>query len=204
MRTKFMLLCAALGACHAEPTTAPANDEASTNLPEAASPAPEPNAATPEPAKPGRQSQFTALDEKSCSLVEQNKDEGGWWKRRCPGAAGYSVEWTESDLRQGLNLVAPGGKRTELPISTTVAKGAFNHLGPRLEWRGADPARPETLTMRVMVARNVEPQQADKSLLVVARLQPTPCLVAVVDPGATQSDQARRIADGPLPACLRS
>lgn len=155
--------------------------------------------AAPAPVVPGRTSQFTPLDSATCKLLEENKDEGPYWRRRCEGVGGYAVEWTESDLRQGLDVIAPGGRKTSLDLSSKVANGAFNQLGPRIEWRGPAGDGPDSLIVRIGVAR---PEGgADRSLLAVARLSPTPCIVAVVKPGATQNADAQAKADTPG-ACL--
>jgi hypothetical protein len=112
------------------------------------------------------------------------------------------VEWTESDLRQGLELISDGGERTNLRLSELVADGAFNRLGPRIEWRGVIASKPDMLVVRLFVADGAEPAKPDRSLLAVARLQPRPCVVAIVQPGRQQSDQARRIADSAPGPCL--
>lgn len=150
---------------------------------------------------PARSSVFTPLDEASCKLIEENRDEGSYWRRQCPGAAGYSVEWTESDLRQGLEILKDG-RRTDLQLSGIAAKGAFNHLGPRIEWRGNNGSLPDRMAVRVLVADGAEPAKPDKSLLAVVTLAPSPCVIAVVQSGQGQSDEARHISDGPAQPCL--
>lgn len=150
-------------------------------------------APAPAPAVPGRTSQFTPLDPATCRLLEENKDEGPYWRRRCDGVGGYAVEWTESDLRQGLEVIAPGGGRTSLDLSSKVANGAFNQLGQRIEWRGPAGQAPDALIVRIGVAQ--QEGGPDRSLLAVGRLTPKPCLVAVVDPGPRQNAMAQAKAD---------
>jgi hypothetical protein len=147
-------------------------------------------------------SAYTSLEPAACRLLEENVEEGGHWRRRCPGAAGYRLETNESDLRQDVVVVAPDGRRSELNLSGVVAKGAFNSLGKAAEWRGDDPARPKALIVRLAVASDPEARRPDVSNLVVARLAPSPCVVAVVPPGAGQNEKARAIAEGKLPDCL--
>ena len=149
-----------------------------------------------------RESVFTDLVIEKCRIVEENKEEGPYWLRRCPGHAGWELEWSDSDLRQGLDLIAPDGRNTDLRLSDLVAKGAFNSLGQKIEWRGHNPDRPEVLIVRMAVANGVEPRLSDISRLAVVRLTETPCLVAVVEPGSRQNERAREIADGSASKCI--
>jgi hypothetical protein len=155
-------------------------------------------AAQPVRADAGR---YTSIDPASCRLIEQNIEEGGYSRHACDGLAGYRLEISESDLRQDIVVIAPDGRRSELGLSDIVAKGAFNSLGKTAEWRGA-ASRPTALIVRLNVARGPEPTQPDISNLVVARLAPQPCVVAVTPPGPGQNAAARQRADGDLPACI--
>jgi hypothetical protein len=148
-------------------------------------------------------SRFTSIDPDKCRLIEQNLEEGGWWRRLCEGAAGYKLELSESDLRQDIEVIPADGRRSELGLSDIVANGAFNSLGKTAEWRGADPARPEALIVRLGVASDPEGKKPDVSNLVVVRLKAPACIVAVVPPGSGQNEAARKIADGELPACRK-
>ena len=150
-----------------------------------------------------RQSVFTKLDA-SCRLIEENREEGPYWLRRCPGQGGWQVNWSESDLRQDLTLIGGDGKEAELGLSSLVAKGAFNSIGSTVEWRGPASGTPNVLIARMNVASGVEPSRPDISRLAVVQLAPTPCLVAVVEPSSSQNSKAREIADGKLPGCVAS
>ena len=161
-----------------------------------------PNKADPEAASI-RRSAFTALDMDRCRVIEENKEEGPYWRRRCSAPANWRVEWSESDLRQGLTLISSDGRETDLRLSDLVAKGAFNSLGEMIEWRGDNPTEPEALIVRMNVANGVEPQLPDISRLAVVRLTGTPCLIAVVEPGENQNHRARDIADGPARPCVK-
>ncbi len=154
----------------------------------------------PPPAK--HESVYTELSEVRCRILEENKEEGPYWLRRCPGHAGWQLDWSDSDLRQGLTLISPQGRETELSLSDLVAKGAFNSLGKTVEWRGQNPSKPEALIIRMSVANGVEPRLPDISRLAVVRLAKAPCLVAVIEPGAGQNDRAREVADGEMAACV--
>ena len=156
--------------------------------------------AGPAPAK--HESVYTELSEARCRIVEENREEGPYWLRRCRGHAGWRLDWSDSDLRQGLTLISPQGRETELSLSDLVAKGAFNSIGKTVEWRGAALARPQALIVRMSVANGVEPRLPDISRLAVVRLTQRPCLVAVIEPGAGQNDRAREIADGAMATCV--
>ena len=141
---------------------------------------------------------YTSLRPDDCRLLEQNVEEGGYYLHLCPGIGGYALETSESDLRQGLTVIAPDGGRSELDLSSRVANGAFNALGPAAEWRGAENDAPSALIVRLNVANGAEPN------LVVVRLGDPTCMVAVVPPGEGQNDRARDIADGPAKPCLKA
>ncbi|MEA1072736.1 hypothetical protein [Sphingomonas sp. LY160] len=206
MRTSIFMLSLGLAACGATEQPQPAEDqpeaaEAAPMMPD--SPSQIEAAADASPSDtPARMSSFAKLDAANCRVVRENREEAGYVLRRCGGPGGYALEVSESDLRQGIEVVAPSGAKTDIKLNELVAKGAFSTLGSTAEWRGADSARPETLTFRLGVADGSAPSRPDSSKLVVARLQPTPCIVAVIEPGPTQSEQARKAADGSLAACL--
>lgn len=160
-----------------------------------------PDKADPEAASIGR-SAFTELDMDRCRVIEENKEEGPYWRRRCSGPGNWRVEWSESDLLQDLTLISSDGRHADLRLSDLVAKGAFNSLGETIEWRGDDPTKPEALIVRMNVANGVEPQLPDISRLAVVRLTGSPCLVAIVEPATNQNEKARSIADGSMATCL--
>lgn len=194
----------ALWACNAQRTDeGRANEAAGTSEP---TPAPENTVAAANviAAESDQRSRFTSIDSAQCPLIEENVEEGGWWRRLCEGLAGYKLELSESDLRQDMVVLSADGRRSELGLSDIVANGAFNSLGKTAEWRGADPASPQALIVRLDVASDPEGKKPDVSKLVVVRLKPPACIVAVVPPGSGQNEAARTIADGKLPACLKT
>jgi hypothetical protein len=193
-----------VGACNAEAPGARQDARGETLTVELKPPRPAVMAKDREVAPPPRQAdagRYTSIDPASCRLIEQNVDEGGYSRHACDGPSGYKLEISESDLREDIVVIAPGGGRTELQLSSIVAKGAFNSLGKTAEWRGTE-AKPSALIVRLNVARGPEPTRPDISNLVVARLTGPACVVAVVPPGPDQNDSARRIADGPMPRCI--
>ena len=127
------------------------------------------------------ESSYTSLDPASCTAL------GDGSGRRCPGLAGYALETGVHSLA----IIAPDGHRSDLDLSKVV-KGSRKRLGGKAEWRGAVPGRPTVLIVRV------------NRQLAVTRLQYPACIVAVVDPQAEQNEKAREVADGQLPACLKS
>ena len=184
---------ALVGACDAE---APERDRAAPR--EAADVKDGAPDARPTPADSAR---YTSIDPAACRLIEQNIEEGGYSRHACDRPDGYRLEISDSDLRQDVVVIAPDGRRSELDLSSIVAKGAFNSLGKTAEWRG--PAtRSVALIVRLNVARGPEPTRPDISNLVVARLAAPACVVAVVPPGPGQNAAARRIADGRLADCV--
>ena len=150
------------------------------------------------PAVPVRASRFTKVTDAACPLVEEDKETGDF-SRRCPGIAGWTVLWTSSDLRDDL-AIARGKVSKSLGYPSLVAKGPFDAIGETIEWRGPAGGEPDVLVARVHVAR--PDGSSDSGRLAVARLGEEPCIVAIVPPGAGQSDRARAIADGSLPKCI--
>ena len=154
------------------------------------------------PLAPQRQSVFTKLEPKACRLVEENLGAGPYWIRRCKGPAGWRLDWSEDDLREDLTLIAADGRETELRLTELVANGAFNSLGATIEWRGRAATKPDMLIVRTSVANAASPGGPDISRLAVVRLTGRPCVVAIVGPGPKQNQEARKLADGPMPACI--
>lgn len=150
------------------------------------------------PAVPARASRFTKVTDAACPLVEEDKETGDF-SRRCPGIAGWTVLWTSGDLRDDL-AVARGKVSKSFGYPSLVAKGPFDAIGETIEWRGPAGGEPDVLVARVHVAR--PDGSSDSGRLAVARLGKEPCIVAIVPPGAGQSDRAHAIADGSLPQCI--
>ena len=147
---------------------------------------------------PVRTSTYTKVGDSVCTMIEENQETFDW-TGSCPGAGGYSLEWSISDLRDDLTVIR-GSARTDLQIPSIVAKGPFDSVGETIEWRGPEGGPPDVLVVRVYVAR---PDGSDDGgRLAVARLGDKPCLVAVVPVVKDQNEKARAIADGPLPKCL--
>jgi hypothetical protein len=190
-----MIALVVLAGCSKAPPAAP---------PEANGVRAEAQAASAQPAaKSARHSAYTTLDMGQCKTIEENKEEGPYWLGRCPGHAGWQIEWSESDLRQDLTLIDKAGRKTRLGLSGVVAEGAFNSMnGGKIEWRGGDPARPDALIVRMNVDNPDESPAPDISKLAVIRLAPKVCVIGVIGPGADQNERARAKADEMTAACL--
>lgn len=194
------ITASALCACRTEPPTDSTISEAAVQN---EAPGPLAENAVQTAGGANRRSQFSSIDPTKCKLLEENIEEGGWSRRLCDGLAGYKLELTDSDLRQDIIVIPASAQRSGLGLTEIVANGAFNALGKTAEWRGADPADPDALIVRLGVAADPEGRKPDISNLIVARLKPSACIVAVVPPGAGQNERAQAIADGKLPECLR-
>ncbi len=134
---------------------------------------------------------YTTLER--CRTTEQNLDEG-WISQRCPGTAGYALNVHEGDLRQSVDVVAPGGAVFPLALWSVVSS-AFSFVGPRAEW-WIVRRRPVALIVRLGASEDPAHPERTTSRLAVARVSPRgACVVAVVQPAADMNGQARRLAD---------
>jgi len=180
-RHSALIAAALLAAC-----SSGGEDEATPS--QSATPTPEPSAAN------GRIFTYTSLE--GCKELESNPEEVGYYLSECRGEGGYRLQVTESDLRQSIVLIAPGGKETSLDLSS-VTGGGFSNLGKTVEWRGAlkDGAfAPDALVLRHEVVTDPEGKHT-VSYLVAIKLMPTPCAIARIEPGPEQNEQARAAAD---------
>lgn len=185
-------LAAALGlvACSSEESGAADPVEPEAVAQPAAEPAPgEPSEAT------GRAFRYTSLAE--CEVVREEREEMPFVETLCPGPAGWALRVTDSDARQNVIVVAPGGREASLELSR-IGGGGFSSLGETAEWRGsAGPDfAPDSLIVRYRVAENPHPEPETAYLLVVD-LAPRPCVVARVAPGPARNEVARARADDP-------
>ena len=146
-------------------------------------------------AEPKERSRYTRLTD--CDLIRSAPEEGGFFEHECAGEGGYRLRHVESDLRENLVVLAPGGGEHSLELPA-LAAGAFSSTGDVVEWRGEPGAsgfNPEALIVRQSAVENPDPQVPEVSYLVVARLAPTPCVIARVPPGPDQNARARGAAD---------
>lgn len=192
-----------VAACSQKPEN-DASPAASWAEPSAPASATAPAAATS--AAPGMASRYTSL--KDCKVVRSGEEaDEDWSESVCDGPDRWRLKVNYGDAREGLELIGPGPKRVTSETVTTelIAPGVgFNAFGEKVEWRGpgaGDAFEPAALIVRNSVT--IDPETGrQESLLLVADLTQR-CIVARVQPGAAQNDEARAIADGPRRACLK-
>lgn len=138
-------------------------------------------------------SRYTDLSDTKCKTLESNPDEGGSYLGECPGVAGYKLHLIEGDLRQTIDVVAPGGKKFELGFWRFF--GGFSAVGEKAEWRMRG-RRPMALIVRLNVNENPEAPEKRNSYLLVAKISATrACVTDIVRPRRSQNAEARRLAD---------
>jgi hypothetical protein len=141
---------------------------------------------------------YTSLKTTDCKTLEFNENEGGSYKGRCPGTAGYQLLSMEGDLRQSLTVIDPKGKEFPLDLWTNVS-GGFSALGEKAEWRvkkEGSKTKPIALIVRFNVSEDPEKPEKTTSYLVVSKITPTEiCVTDVVKPSSTANEQARTLAD---------
>lgn len=146
-----------------------------------------------EVAEPEERSRYTRLT--GCTLTRSAPEEAGFFEHECAGEGGYRLRHVESDLRENLVVLAPGGGEHSLKLPA-LAAGAFSSTGDVVEWRGeGDPFVPAALIVRQSAVEDPDPQVPEVSYLVVARLAPSPCVITRVPPGPGQNARARAAAD---------
>lgn len=134
---------------------------------------------------------YTSLEEARCQVVSSTPEGAGSSVQRCPGIAGYTVFIEEGDLRQDLVLERAGARRA-LNLWQVVSS-AFSTVGPRIEWR-LQRGVPVALIVRYNLSDPSNVNRLNRPL-VVAKLSPAPCVVAVVPASRRQNEQARVLAD---------
>lgn len=179
----------ALAACSSEPSAPLAQTRS-----EAASDAADARSAEalsrPTPAPPAAiGSHYTSL--KTCREVER-VEEGSYGRSLCDAPGGLVLEYVTFDGRDDLRIgnSAKGAINLEFP---SLGKGAFNSLGPAIEWRGA--AGPGGFMADALIVRNAiydTPETPDRarSTLAVVDLSKR-CVVAQIPPGPGQNEAAR-------------
>jgi hypothetical protein len=154
-----------------------------------------PRTTAPAAGEPEERFRYTRLN--GCRLIRSAPEEGGFFEHECPGEGSYQLRHVESDLRENLIVLAPGGGEHSLELPA-LAAGAFSSTGDTVEWRGeSGPAGfvPTALIVRQSAVEDPDPQVPEVSYLVVARLSPIPCVIARVPPGPDQNARAREAAD---------
>lgn len=202
MKTRFCALAGvfALAACSAEPTAPPAQSrsDAASDAADVAS-AEAMSRPTPPPTEVVG-SHYTSL--KTCRVTERI-EEGEYVHSTCDAPGGLVLEYVSFDGRDDLRIgnSKRGAINLEFP---SLGKGAFNALGPAVEWRGQ--AGPGGFIADALIVRNAiydTPEQPDRarSTLAVVDLSKR-CVVAQIPPGPGQNEAARVAAGRKSDTCV--
>ena len=135
---------------------------------------------------------YTSTKANACRTIESTDEGAGSYVGECAGTGGYKVQLVEGDIRQTLNIIAPGRKKFELNFWSYY--GAFSSVGEKIEWRTKGGV-PVALIARFNVA---DPEGTGKgvSYLMVSKIGPAmSCVTDIVKPSPTQNAEARRLAD---------
>ncbi|QIG48063.1 hypothetical protein G5V57_10205 [Nordella sp. HKS 07] len=136
---------------------------------------------------------YSELDLKKCEklALQETEDEGGEW--RCRGIRDYDVRVWEGDLRSFVGF----GRQAPAQCAAMQTFGAFNSLGPRVEWRMRD-GKPFATILRWFTESSADDGAPVKqNWLVVTKLDGADaCHIAYVDTKYTDANEvARQRAD---------
>lgn len=141
-------------------------------------------------------STYTDLSEAKCKTLELREDEGGSYLGECRGVSGYKLQVLEGDLRQSINVIAPGGKKFELNL--WEISGGFSSVGQEAEWR-MKGKKPVALIVRYNVSENPEDSTKITSYLLVIKISKSEiCVTNALRPTRSQNFEARKSADKAL------
>jgi hypothetical protein len=131
---------------------------------------------------------YTSL--RRCPVIDEGENSVAV---RCQGFKPWSVIVYNNDDRESLDLVHRNGKRRHLDITARYDR-SFSNFGQRVEWRLRNN-KPFAAIVRYQYGNQGEPNN-DIGILVVLDLIERPgCIIGIVEPGETQNDLARNLAD---------
>jgi hypothetical protein len=135
---------------------------------------------------------YSNLDLKKCQRLALFEDEGEGGEWSCPGIADYNVRIWEGDLRS----FAGFGKSAPSQCASMQTFGAFNSLGPRVEWRMKD-GKPFATILRWFTTQNTDGNPIKQNWLVVTKLgDKNACHIAYIDTKYAEANEvARQRAD---------
>lgn len=169
----------ALAACSQQP--APSAEPSPEPTP-AVSPLPESaTSPTPEASAGGVTSRYTRFDLAACEILEEEREEGSYADYRCPGLAGYPLPVQEGDGRFDLDAGVNDDAFQTL--------GAFNDIGPTIEWRIRD-GEPFAVIFRFLDRAMMDPGRTVLAVEKVGRPGAPGCRVAQIA-GDTPDANAR-------------
>lgn len=136
---------------------------------------------------------YSDLDLKTCKQLALYEDEGTGGEWLCKGIKDHDVRVWEGDLRSfvGYGKMAPG------QCASMQTFGAFNSLGPRVEWRMKD-GKPFATILRWLTESTADPDKPVKqNWLVVTKLDDkNACHIAYIDTKYAEANAvARQRAD---------
>ena len=184
----FLTGALALAACSQEPA---ATDGASEDR-EAApptTPATPPEAPAPEASEPagGPGSRYTRFDLSACEILREEREEGSFADYRCPGLAGLPLLVQEGDGRFDLDA------GVDDDAFQTI--GAFNDIGPTVEWRLRD-GRPFAVIFRFLDRAMMDPGRTVLAVETVGSEGTPGCRVAQIAGNTPEANaRARELAD---------
>jgi hypothetical protein len=137
-------------------------------------------------------SKYVSLKEADCKLIGEPTEEDFSTSLCGKPVDGWSVILDYGDARDSITL-RRGKVETPLAFYSTVS-GAFSYVGDKFEFRLKNGKAIGTI-VRFTYDTNSESPDQKTSTLVVSRLSPKPCVIAVVMPGPTQNATAQKLAD---------
>jgi hypothetical protein len=137
-------------------------------------------------------STYVSLKDGDCKSIGDNGPDDDFATLLCGTVAGWSVIIDYGDARDSITL-RRAGKDTPLEFYRTVT-GLFATVGDRYEFRMRRGVPIGTI-VRLVHPLNGEAPEPKVSDLVVTRLTPTPCVIAIVPPGSKQNAKAQKLAD---------
>ena len=144
------------------------------------------------------ESVYTSLETKDCKTIEQSNEGSGWYLGECKGVGGYKLQVTEGDIRQSINVIAPGNKKYELDFGGHIS-GGFSSVGAKAEWRVTRKGKtvtPIAVIVRFNASENPEDSSIITSYLVVNKITKNQiCPTDVIKPNAKANEEARNLAD---------
>lgn len=136
---------------------------------------------------------YSELDLKKCQQLALFEDEGEGGEWSCPGITDYDVRVWEGDLRSFVGF----GTEAPMQCASTQTFGAFNSLGPRVEWR-MKAGKPFATILRWFTESTADPDNPVKqNWLVVTKLDAKDaCHIAYIDTKYVEANEvARQRAD---------
>jgi hypothetical protein len=134
---------------------------------------------------------YVKIDDPNCTKIDGNEDED-WATLRCGKPVnGWQTIVDYGDARESISLAR---NATTISLHFEQFNSGFSSVGPTIEYRVQNKT-----AVAVVVRHNhsIDPEDASitESVLMIAKLSPSPCVIAAIKPGPQQSATARRNAD---------